>query len=140
MHIDAVLDFVVEYPLAWQKEIRIAYGSREGEVRWTQPDHPATLLRVISMLKNHSELNVDQEIEQMQQDYDGLEIEGKEQVTLPAGEAWHISGHTGHLALEAYLLSSTDRRYMITLTSAPEDVESHEEVMERVTSSFRFMQ
>ena len=49
MHIDAVLEFVIEYPLDWKKDRRVIYGTSNGEVRWTrQTDSGNVMLRVIS--------------------------------------------------------------------------------------------
>ncbi|MDH3454733.1 MAG: hypothetical protein OEL80_06250, partial [Desulfuromonadales bacterium] len=56
MYIDAGLEFVVEYPLAWNKDRRLVFGRREGEVRWTHPEHPHTLLRIKSYLPQQQTL------------------------------------------------------------------------------------
>ena len=49
MHIDAVLEFVIEYPLDWQKDRRVIYGTSNGEVRWSHQTHSGdVMLRVIS--------------------------------------------------------------------------------------------
>ncbi len=139
MHIDAVLEFVVEYPLSWGKDRRISYGSKEGEIRWKHPDHPDTLLTIRSSLQKQQapgrELQIDQEL----QKYVGLEISLEEKVTLPAGEAWHVIGHTEHVEINSYLFSRTDRSYLIILTASPDRSDSYKDVMDRVTHSFQFL-
>ncbi len=139
MHYDAVLHFVMEYPLAWEKDRRVAYGNREGEVRWTHPDHPATLLMVKSSLQTHSALNAETRIEQALQEYPGLEILAKEVITLPAGEAWHVSGQTAQGHLDLYLLVHGGHRYLISFTAAPEDFDDYQDILERVIDSFQIM-
>lgn len=140
MHYDAVLQFVMEYPLTWSKERRVGYGSREGEVRWTHPDHPATLLRVKASAQKQSALDTGQGNEQALQEYPGLEIESAEEVKLPAGKAWHVTGQTAQGHLDLYLLRHSGHRYLITFTAAPEDVDAYEDILERVTASFQIMQ
>jgi hypothetical protein len=137
MHIDAVLEFAVEYPLSWEKERLISYGSREGEVRWTPPGRPETLLRIKSTLQKRSAVNIGQEIDEILQNYNGLQITRKEQVSLPGGAAWHVSGQSAHEVLELYLIPSKERFYLITLTSPKDARNSDQEVMQRVTESFQ---
>jgi hypothetical protein len=139
MHYDAVLHFVMEYPLAWEKERRVAYGSKEGEVRWTNPDHPATLLRVKSSVQKNSAHDAETRIEQALQEYSGLEILSKEEITLPAGEAWHVTGQTAQGHLDIYLLMRGGHQYLISFTAAPEDLDDYQGVLERVTDSFQIM-
>jgi hypothetical protein len=139
MHIDAVLEFAVEYPLSWEKERLISYGSREGEVRWTPPGRPETLLRIKSTLQTPSEVDTDHEINEILQNYNGLQITAKEQVSLPAGQAWHVTGQSAHLMLELYLIPKNERRYLIILTSPTDADDSDQEVMQRVTESFQVM-
>jgi hypothetical protein len=139
MHIDAVLEFAVEYPLSWKKERLISYGSREGEVRWMPPGRPATLLRIKSTLQTPSEVETDQEINEILQNYNGLQITAKEQVSLPAGQAWHVSAQSAHVMLELYLIPKNERRYLIILTSPTDAGNSDQEVMQRVTESFQVM-
>jgi hypothetical protein len=137
MHIDAVLEFAVEYPLSWEKERLIFYGSREGEVRWTPPGRPETLLRIKATLEKQPEVDINQEIEDILKNYNGLQIAVKEQVSLPAGEAWHVSGKSAHLRLELYLIPGKERQYLITLTSPTDVNNSDQEVLQRVAASFQ---
>lgn len=139
MHYDAVLDFVVEYPLSWHKDRRLAYGSRDGEVRWVHPEHPATLLRVKSSMQKPPVPDVQAQLDQVLQEYPGLEVLSKEEVTLPAGTAWHLSGQLAQGQLDLYLIVHADRRFLITLSTAPEDLDNYREIMERVTNSFQIM-
>lgn len=139
MHIDAVLEFVMEYPQAWSKDRRLASGGREGELRWTHPDQPMTLLRVKSSLLQQPAVGMEQLIDQVLSEYAGLNVLSRDKVTLAGGEAWHITGQSAQVNLEFYLLSSTRRSYLITLTSSPADTDRDREIMERVARSFQVL-
>jgi hypothetical protein len=139
MHIDAVLQFAIEYPLSWKKIRRVAYGSREGDVRWTEPGHPGTLLKVSSILAKQPASNPDQLIDLMLQEYSGLEISLKEKVTLPSGEAWHVTGHTVQFDLDIYLMAHEQRNYLITLTATRGDIDDYQDIASRVTDSFQVL-
>ena len=137
MHIDAVLEFIIDYPLSWSKDRRLPYGSKNGEVRWTHPDHPNTLLTIRSDFLRRQDLSKEQRIEQVLHEYNGLEVSTKEEITLPAGEAWHITGHTARVNVDIYLLLHTDRSYLITLTTPPDEMDIYQDLMVRVTQSFQ---
>jgi len=137
MHIDAVLEFNVAYPLSWDKDRRITYGSKEGEVRWTLPDHPNTLLTIRSDVQKRHDLSNEQQIDQVLHEYVELEVLTKEEMELPSGEAWHITGHTARVNVDIYLLLRTNRSYSIALTAPPDEIELYEDLMNRVTQSFQ---
>ena len=44
MHIDAVLECAIEYPLLWTKDRRLTYGTKSGELRWKPPQVDGTIL------------------------------------------------------------------------------------------------
>ena len=137
MHIDAVLEFAVEYPLSWSKDRRLAYGAREGEVRWTPPDRPETILRIKSFQQKQPALGTVEQVEKALRDDIGLEIRSKEKIILPAGEAWYMTGQTGQRDIIVYLFLRAERSYLIALTVPPDQRESCEEIMDRVTRSFQ---
>lgn len=137
MHIDAVLEFAIEYPLSWKKTRRVTYGSRQGEVRWTDPDHPGTLLKARSTLTKQPASNPDQLIDLILQEYSGLEISLKEKVTLSSGEAWHVTGHTLQFDLEIYLIAHEQRNYLIALTVTRGDIDDYQDIASRVMDSFQ---
>ena len=137
MHIDAVLEFNVAYPLSWNKDRRLTYGSKEGEVRWTHPDHPNTLLTIRSDFQKRQDLSKKQRVDQILQEYVELEVSTKEEVALPAGEAWHITGHTARVNVDIFLLLRTNRSYFIALTAPSDEIEIYEDLMNRVTHSFQ---
>jgi hypothetical protein len=139
MHIDAVLEFIVEYPLSWSKDRRLDFGSKHGEVRWTHPGYPQTLLRIKSYIPKQQTLSVDQQIDHVLHEYSGLEVLTKEVVTLPAGDAWHIMGHTVQAKVEIYLILRTGRSYSIELTAPRYSIDDDEDVMDRITQSFQIM-
>lgn len=137
MHIDAVLEFAVEYPLAWQKDRRVAYGSRQGEVRWTETGHSGTLLQIRSYFTNPEVATRDAQIKQVLEGYPGLVISSREEVTLPAGEALRISGHSKQSDLVLYLLVHQSRSYLISLKTPKGDIDDFRDLLDRVTNSFQ---
>ena len=139
MYIDAALEFVVEYPLAWNKDRRLVFGRREGEVRWTHPEHPHTLLRIKSYLPQQQTLRVEQQIDQALHEFVGLEVLTRETMTLPAGEVWHMTGHTAQGDADIYLLLRAGRSYSIDLTAPSTRIEEYREVMDKITRSFQAM-
>lgn len=139
MHFDAVLEFIVEYPLSWSKDRRLPYGSKEGEVRWVHPDHPDTLLTIRSDLQKQQELSKEQQVDQVLQKYIGLQVATKEEMTLPAGETWHITGNTAQVNVDIYLILHKNRSYLIALTAPADKIDIYEDLMDRVTQSFQTM-
>ena len=139
MHIDAVLEFAVEYPLSWKKDRRVTYGRREGEVRWTDPDHPGMLLMVRSSLAKQPAGNNEQQFDQVFLDYPGLEVSARQKVTLPSGEVWQISGRTIKSDLELYLMTHEQRSYQISFEVPRGDIDSYRDIMSRITDSFETM-
>lgn len=140
MHLDAVLEFVVEYPLSWSKERRLVYGSMEGEVRWAPPSQPNILLQIKSYIPKQQDLDPEQQIDMSLTEFVGLQITSKELIDLPAGKAWHIVGSTAQEDLRMYLFLRPDRSYRITLATPPDQPDCCEEVMKRVTRSFQTTQ
>ncbi len=140
MHIDTVLDFVVEYPLSWGKDRRITYGSKDGEVRWTHPEYPETLLRIESHGIKQSETGVDKQLDHVLQRYVGIEISSREQLAIPSGETLHISGQTAHKDVDIYLLLHSQRSYLIVLTTPLGTLDDHNVIMAEILSTFQVLQ
>lgn len=139
MHIDTVLKFVVEYPLAWDKDRLVTFGRNTGEVRWTNPKHKQKLLRIRSFISGPPELSNEQQIEQALHEYTGLEISSRTRMTIPAGDALHITGHTARRDVDLYLLLRADRGYAIELTVPRGDTAFDKDIMDRVIHSFQIM-
>ncbi len=139
MHIDAVLEFVVEYPLDWAKDRRINYGSYHGEVRWTHPDDSATMLRILSYQRRDSPEDPIEMLAQDLQDHPEQKVILNEKIILPAGEATHIIAQTPKTDIEAYQLRTADRDYTIALVVPRETLADHNVVMTRVSQSFNFV-
>ena len=139
MHIDAVLEFAVEYPLLWEKDRWLTYGSKDGEVRWTHPDHQDTLLRIKSFLLKQPLPSLERQTDQTLQDYVGMTVTLKEEVTLPAGKAIHITGQRTQGNFYSYQLSHKNRSYLIALTTAPDNIDTYNNLMDRIIYSFQIM-
>lgn len=135
MHIDAVLEFVVEYPLKWQKDRRLEYGRNEGEIRWRHPIQSETLLQITSHLRDYR--TNDQELARVLNEYPDLIEAQREQVELPAGKAWHIKGETAHQHVEIYLFLKPSRTYIISFKSSPENFAGYENLVEKIVQSFQ---
>ena len=135
MHIDAVLEFVVEYPLKWKKDRRLEYGRNEGEIRWRHPTQSETLLQITSHLREYR--TNDQELARVLNEYPDLIEAQREQVELPAGKAWHVNGETTHQHVEIYLFLQPSRTYVISLKSSPKNFPDYENLMEKIVQSFQ---
>ena len=139
MHIDAVLEFVVEYPLLWEKDRRLPFGSSEGEIRWTPPSDQGTLLKIKSQLKATDKSDVEDQIGLLKQEFINLNITLNEKMELPAGEAVHITAMTTGKSLDFYHLSSEKRTYQIILTAPENDADKYTAIMKKVVRSFQFL-
>jgi len=82
---------------------------------------------------------MEQLIDQALREYAGLSVLSRDKVTVAGGEAWHIAGQSAQVNLELYLLSSSRRSFLITLTTSPADVDRDNEIMERVARSFQVL-
>ena len=135
MHFDAVLEFVIEYPLKWQKDRRVKFGSSSGEVRWTDPSAPTTKLRVFSLLEKTPD-NIEEKLAELLPEHPGMSINLQEVVSLPAGEATHIKAATAKSDFETYWLNSNERAYMIVLVTATGGLDDYQQLLSKMTDSF----
>jgi len=135
MHIDAVLEFVIEYPLKWKKDRRLEYGRNEGEIRWRHPTQSETLLQITSHLREYR--TNEQELDLALREYPDLTEALREQVELPAGTAWHVNGQTAHQHVEIYLFLQPSRTYVIALKSSAENFADYEHLIDKVVQSFQ---
>jgi hypothetical protein len=138
MHIDAVLECAIEYPLLWTKDRRLTYGTKSGELRWKPPKVEGTLLRLIS--QERKTIEPEQQIARLYQEFTGLEISLKEEVSLPAGDATHIVGDTAEKHFEIYQFSNANRSYLISLTMLKENAKLYSGVMDKVIHTFQVLQ
>jgi len=138
MHIDAVLECAIEYPLLWVKDRRLTYGTKSGELRWKSPQADGTLLRLIS--QERKTIEPEQQTAQLHQEFTGLEISLKEEISLPAGGATHIVGDTAEKHFESYQFSKANRSYLISLTMLKENTKLYSGVMDKVIYTFQILQ
>lgn len=135
MHFDAVLEFVIEYPLKWQKDRRVKFGRSSGEVRWTDPSTPTSKLRVFSMLEQPPE-KLGEKLAELLPEHPDLSITRQEAVTLPAGDATHLVAATAKSDFEVYWLTINERSYTIVLVAATGDLDGYRQLLAKVTESF----
>jgi hypothetical protein len=140
MHIDAVLEFAIEYPLFWTKDRRITYGSSNGEIRWKPPKYDGTLLRLNSEKQDQNTLDPELQLTRLLQEFVDLEISLNERTPLPAGKATHIIGETSEEHIEIYQLSHNNRSYLISLATLKENISLYEGVMNKVIPTFQVLQ
>lgn len=138
LHIDAVLEFVVEYPSLWTKDRRIVYGDKSGEVRWTENEGQDTLLKISSLFLKEPVAAGESLAEQIKKDHAAMVVTRQETVDLPAGEALHITGQAANTNIAFYQISAKTRSYLISL-STPDDLELYKDLMARVIHSFRML-
>jgi predicted small secreted protein len=138
MHIDAVLECAIEYPLLWTKDRRLTYGTKSGELRWKPPQVDGTLLRLIS--QERKTIEPEQQIARLYQEFTGLVISLEEEVALPAGDATHIVGDTEEKHFESYQFSNINRIYLISLTTLKENTKLYSGVMDKVIHTFQVLQ
>ena len=139
LHIDAVLEFVVEYPLQWDKERRLIYGKNEGEVRWTDPGDKETLFFISSFIRQPLQDPIETGLQQFLNPYPGMQDTPWGNTELPAGEAWYVKGQTARLDVEIYVLSKQDRIYKITLLSALGTLSKYDSVKQEMIASFQVL-
>jgi hypothetical protein len=135
MHIDAVLELVMEYPLQWEKDRRLEYGRNEGEIRWSHPKQKGTSLQVTSRFRQYQ--SDEQELEWVLKDDAGLTTTLREQVELPAGQVWHVSGQAAQQQVEIYLFLKPRRTYKLVLRTTQKNAAAYQNLMEKVTHSFQ---
>lgn len=138
MHIDAVLECAVEYPLLWTKDRRLSYGSKNGEIYWKPPEADGTLLRLTS--QQQRAIDPAQQLSHLLQEFTDLEISLREKVTLPAGEATHITANNAEQHLEIYQFSNSNRSYLLSLTMLRENLDRYSGIMNEVIDSFQILQ
>lgn len=137
MHIDAVLECAIEYPLPWIKDRRISYGGKSGEIRWKPRAQDGTVLKLKSDTAGQAPILPEQLVSSLRQEYTGLEITLTERVSLPAGEATHILAVTADKQVEIYQISGEKRSYLISLTMLKKNDKLYSGVMHKVIYTFQ---
>lgn len=130
MHIDAVLACAIEHPLSWTKDRRLVYGSKNGEILWQPPEADGTLLKLVS--EQRKTIEPEQQLTRQLQEFNELEITLREKVTLPVGEAIHITGTSAEKQVEIYQFSNTKRSYLVSLVMLTKNAKRYSGVMDKV--------
>lgn len=137
MHFDAVLEFVVEYPLTWEKDRRLPYNSIDGEVRWTHPEHPGVVLKILSSVDDSQETSKDAAFDRITTEYPRIEFTNVEECEYNGTLITCIEGHLQKLVVQAYLLNANNRSYLISLEKPLDSENDYQELIDRVVHSFR---
>jgi hypothetical protein len=136
MHIDALLEFAIEYPLDWKKQRLLYRAEDRGEVRWTPPGGGKVQLAVSSQPLNKAISNRQARLDVILEKLPGFEITFLEEHTLPGGKAQHVMGHTAQLNYDLLLLESSRRVYTILFSAPLEDFDRFEDIIDEITQSF----
>ena len=139
MYFDAVLEFVVEYPLAWQKDRRLPYNSTSGEVRWTHPQYQGVQLKIKSTVITTQQNDKDQAQQRLSSEYPEFELYKKEQRTLLETEATYAEGQARGVEFQSYMIDLNNRNYLISLEQPIDNEEDFQPVMDRVVKSFQII-
>ena len=116
MHIDALLGFAIEYPLAWPKERLLDRANDRGQVVWNAPGNKQITFSVGSAPRNL----VPGEMQRATARLHGFETTVREQTDLPAGQTEHLTGYTASAVHNLWLLQSATRSFLIHFQSPPE--------------------
>ncbi|MEJ2492625.1 MAG: hypothetical protein P8Y84_13570 [Desulfuromonadales bacterium] len=137
LHVDAVLEFVIEYPIGWRKDRRLAFGQDAGEVRWNDPVEEDTSLRVTSHPRPPADATT--LLQDFRAEHPELETTEPERVTLPAAEAWQMHGTTPRQEVQLYLLADHQRRYTIALWTLPGQLDQYDALLIEIAQSFKVL-
>jgi len=137
MHVDAVLECAIEYPLLWTKDRRLTYGSKDGEILWKPKQDDGTVLRLIS--EQRETIGPEQQVARFLAPLTDLEVALREEVSLPAGEAVHIIADSAEKKIEIYQISGAHRSYLLSLTTLKKNKDLYSGIMETVSDTFQIL-
>lgn len=136
MHIDALLEFAIEYPLDWTKQRRLYRAEDRGEVVWTVPGQEDVRLQVTSRPLADAGGDRDARLNFLLRELPGFELTLREKKTLPGGDALHVMGYTSRLNYDLLLFDSPDRAFTIRFSAPPATIGRFRDVFEEITRSF----
>jgi len=137
MHVDAVLECAIEYPLLWTKDRRLTYGTKNGEILWKPKQEDGTVLRLVS--EQREMIAPGQQVSRQLEQITTLEVSLREEVSLPAGEAVHIIAGNTEENIEIYQFSGPSRSYLLSLTTLKKNKDLYSGIMEAVSDSFQIL-
>ncbi len=136
MHIDAMYEFAVEYPLSWPKTRQQNRSTGWGQVRWSAPDNSDVQLAITSQPLNARGTSLEQQLAEILSMFPGLVIETRETVELIPGPAMYVQGRTASHQLVFYLINSATRCYTIRFTAPEEAFDNYADLLDEVRKSF----
>lgn len=140
MHVDAILEFAIEYPQGWPKQFIPGKRRHEGEIRWIEanavPPTEAAELLVSSTWRSDQAEQAGSILQDLQQRYPGFEISHREQDELPAGESLRILGYTPQRNFSVHTLSTSERQFMIIFSAPIETFADFEQILAGILESF----
>lgn len=137
MHIDARLEFAVEYPLRWGKE-RLVYPEEDrGLVRWrASGDGEVEVELTISSVPSAIDVV---ERQRVLQQLPGFQMTLREQVTIASLAAEHLIGHTARANYHLWFLSAPRRTFLVQFKAPPELFDSYTDVLAEILRSFQIV-
>ncbi|MDT8441429.1 MAG: hypothetical protein RQ723_07195 [Desulfuromonadales bacterium] len=135
MHIDARLEFAVEYPLSWDKERLLYPDENRGLVRWTASGNRTVRLTVSSAPRTSEAAELQQALRQLP----GLQTTRREQIVVAAVPADHLIGHTARANYRIWFLSAPRRTFLLQFEAPPELFDSYAGVLAEILESFQIL-
>lgn len=136
MHIDAMFEFAIEYPLDWTKTRQQNRDEQWGEVRWSHPDNAEIRLVVHSLRTAPNPADAGIRFEQICSEYPTLEITLKEEIELQERPALHFSGYTPQHTFDMHILEAPGKVLTILYAAPPGLFSKNLEVLEEALDSF----
>ena len=135
MHIDALLEFAIEYPLAWQKERRLHRAEERGVVTWTAPVDDGVHLRVVSE-PVASAGTAEDRLSRILAELPGFEVTHREEFDLGGHPALQVLGYTSRQNYEFLMVGSERRAFSLQFAAEPEIFGRHAEQRAEILESF----
>lgn len=140
MHVDAVLEFAIEYPLDWAKQSQVVRERREGQVNWRTPrsgSTPPALELTVYSLRSMSRDEVEREImTDLQQSAPNFQLTDRQTFEGENRPGLRIQGYTPGRVYALYLFQSSQRTYILKFSAPPEVFSSQQPVINEVVDSF----
>ena len=138
MHIDAMLEFAMEYPLSWTKTRQQNRAAGWGIVRWADPEHSEVKLSVSSR-SVPPPVVPGEHVDQLISELPGFDVSSRETSQLQNVSSLHILGYTPQLTYDIYLLNSHSRLFIVMFSAPPDLFESYQSALRESLDSFTIL-
>jgi hypothetical protein len=139
MHIDAMLEFAMEYPLSWTKTRQQNRAAGWGVVRWADPEHPEVKLSVSSK-SVPPPVVPEHHVDQLVTELPGFEFSSRETTFLQDVSSLHVLGYTPQLTYDIHLLSSQNRLFIVMFSAPPDLFDAYQSALRESLDSFTILE